>query len=103
MLAATARRFAEVVSMHNERQSKIRERAYQIWEREGRQDGRAEEHWSQAEQELAAGEDAAPPAINGGAALESAPKKKNGAVKAAAASKSSGQRKRRGAQAPSPA
>lgn len=31
---------------------KIRERAYEIWDRDGRQDGRAQEHWSQAEREL---------------------------------------------------
>jgi len=32
----------------------IRERAYQIWEREGRPDGRAYDHWVQAQVELAA-------------------------------------------------
>ena len=32
----------------------IRERAYHIWEREGRPDGRAYEHWVQAQIELAA-------------------------------------------------
>ena len=35
---------------------KIRERAFEIWDREGRQDGRADEHWSQAERELGAPE-----------------------------------------------
>lgn len=30
----------------------IRERAYHIWEHAGRPDGRAEEHWFQAAQEL---------------------------------------------------
>jgi hypothetical protein len=34
----------------------IQERAYQIWEREGRPDGRSVEHWLQAEAEIAAGE-----------------------------------------------
>lgn len=29
--------------------------AYHIWEREGRPDGRAEEHWSEAEREVAKG------------------------------------------------
>ena len=30
----------------------IERRAYQIWEEEGRPDGRAEEHWRQAEEDL---------------------------------------------------
>ena len=77
------------------RDEKVRERAYQIWEREGRQDGRAEEHWSQAEQELAepaesATSDIVVPAL---AAAESAT---NGSAKTARAPSP---RKRRGAQA----
>jgi hypothetical protein len=32
---------------------KVRERAYQIWEREGCPEGRENEHWHRAEQELA--------------------------------------------------
>jgi hypothetical protein len=32
---------------------RIRERAYQIWDRDGRPEGRAHEHWVQAEQEIA--------------------------------------------------
>jgi len=39
--------------MDQELEQKIRSRAYQIWEREGRS-GRAEDHWLQAERELAA-------------------------------------------------
>lgn len=35
-------------------QSKIRERAYQLWEQEGRQHGRDVEYWLQAERSLAA-------------------------------------------------
>jgi hypothetical protein len=31
----------------------IRERAYFLWEQEGRPEGRAEEHWHQARRELA--------------------------------------------------
>lgn len=31
----------------------VRARAYEIWEREGRPEGRHAEHWRQAEQELA--------------------------------------------------
>jgi hypothetical protein len=32
---------------------KVRARAYDIWEREGRPEGRHDEHWRQAQQELA--------------------------------------------------
>ncbi|SIQ83384.1 Protein of unknown function [Paracoccus thiocyanatus] len=35
-----------------EEQDKIRERAHQIWESEGRPSGREVEHWQQAEREL---------------------------------------------------
>ena len=35
---------------HEER---IRERAYEIWERTGRPDGKAVEHWLQAQTEIA--------------------------------------------------
>jgi Protein of unknown function (DUF2934) len=31
---------------------KIRQRAYEIWDREGRQEGRDEDYWLQAEREL---------------------------------------------------
>ncbi len=31
---------------------KVRERAYAIWEREGRPDGRDREHWTMAEKEV---------------------------------------------------
>ena len=32
---------------------RIRQRAYEIWEREGRPEGREQEHWEQAEREVA--------------------------------------------------
>jgi len=35
-------------------QQKIRERAYEIWNATGREDGRADEHWFSAERELLA-------------------------------------------------
>ena len=35
---------------------RIQERAYEIWEKAGRPEGRAEEHWRQAEAEIAAEE-----------------------------------------------
>jgi hypothetical protein len=37
--------------MDNEREAKIRKRAYEIWEREGRS-GDPEDHWVRAEREL---------------------------------------------------
>lgn len=37
-------------------ENRVRERAYEIWERNGRPDGKAEEHWRQAEAEIAAEE-----------------------------------------------
>ena len=38
--------------MHDEHH--IRQRAYEIWEQEGRPDGRQDEHWAQACQEIEA-------------------------------------------------
>lgn len=40
--------------LHGQDQERIRRRAYQIWEREGRPEGRHEQHWAQACQEIAA-------------------------------------------------
>lgn len=34
------------------REDRIRERAYEIWEREGRKDGDHERHWEEAEKEM---------------------------------------------------
>lgn len=34
------------------KEERIRRRAYEIWEREGRPDGEHERHWQQAEKEL---------------------------------------------------
>ncbi|APG93150.1 DUF2934 domain-containing protein [Sinorhizobium americanum] len=36
----------------NSREDRIRERAYEIWEREGRKHGDHERHWEEAEAEL---------------------------------------------------
>jgi hypothetical protein len=38
--------------MDGDREERQRERAYAIWEREGRPDGQAERHWAQADAEL---------------------------------------------------
>jgi Protein of unknown function (DUF2934) len=89
---------------------RIRDRAYQIWDRDGRQSGRDEEYWLQAEREVgvtAGSADHAPlgpnhqTAPSGGAdqiaASRPADKKSNGAAKGLAA-KAPAPRKRRGSQ-----
>jgi hypothetical protein len=43
-----------ILEKATELQKRIRERAYQIWEREGREHGRDQDHWQTAERELAA-------------------------------------------------
>ena len=42
--------------MGDDWQDRVRERAYAIWEREGRPEGGADRHWAQAEAELRAEE-----------------------------------------------
>ncbi|NYZ14949.1 DUF2934 domain-containing protein [Azospirillum sp. RWY-5-1] len=53
--------------MPDDRTDRIRQRAHEIWEREGRADGRDAEHWSRAEAEIAAEE------ANGGPSELAAP------------------------------
>ena len=77
-------------------EARIRERAYQIWEREGRPEGRDFDHWTRAVAEVSAeegGDKGAAPAkpaapkkkaVNGSKA---APKVAAGVIKAAAAKK----------------
>lgn len=38
--------------MDHDHQERIRQRAHEIWENEGRPEGRDADHWTQAEQEL---------------------------------------------------
>ncbi|MDB5592499.1 DUF2934 domain-containing protein, partial [Enterovirga sp.] len=38
--------------MESERERKIRQRAYEIWEESGREEGKADEHWAKAAAEL---------------------------------------------------
>ena len=45
--------------MRSDREERIRQRAYAIWQSEGHGNGREEEHWHRAEREIAA-EEAAP-------------------------------------------
>lgn len=42
--------------MTPDRETQIRARAYEIWESEGRPDGKEGEHWERAAREIAAGE-----------------------------------------------
>ena len=63
----------------DDRERKIRDRAYAIWEREGRPQGRESEHWRQAEREV----DDAPGAAAGEAGTAG---KGSGSARKAAAS-----------------
>ena len=42
-------------------EERIRRRAHEIWEREGRPEGRHEEHWARARREVEAEEGGSPP------------------------------------------
>ncbi|HET9067865.1 MAG TPA: DUF2934 domain-containing protein [Amaricoccus sp.] len=59
--------------MIQELETRIRERAHSIWEREGRPADRAEAHWSMARAEIAA---EAPPATSAEAPKAEAPAKR---------------------------
>ena len=47
--------------MSEQREQVIRERAYALWEQDGRPEGRSLAHWSQAETEIGAEQQAAAP------------------------------------------
>lgn len=68
----------ETVMEDQKEQDRIRRRAYEIWEREGSPDGRAEEFWEQAktslEEEDAQGTVVTPAVASEGAAVSSAAK-----------------------------
>jgi hypothetical protein len=53
--------------MQSTRDARIKERAYHIWDAEGRDDSRHEEHWRRAERELVEEERAAANATSGNA------------------------------------
>ena len=46
-------------------EERIRRRAHEIWEREGRPEGRHEEHWARARREVEAEEGGSPPGAAG--------------------------------------
>jgi hypothetical protein len=51
--------FEEVLHMEPSLEQRNRERAYEIWNESGREDGRADERWFSAERELIATQPAA--------------------------------------------
>lgn len=61
----------------SEDEERVRRRAYEIWEREGRPEGRHEEHWRRAVTEIASGKDgktsAATPVPGPGSGLRTPP------------------------------
>lgn len=63
--------------MASERDRKIRERAYELWEQGGRQDGSSEAHWHQAVTEFAGGSE------GGGTEVETRKARKSTAGKGA--------------------
>ncbi|WP_224014734.1 MULTISPECIES: DUF2934 domain-containing protein [Paraburkholderia] len=44
--------------MNDEREARIRQRAYQLWEDDGAPEGRSDEYWGRAEKQVAAEYDA---------------------------------------------
>lgn len=48
--------------MNTDRDEQLRQRAYRIWEAEGRPDGMEADHWARAERELAVEEEGVVPA-----------------------------------------
>jgi Protein of unknown function (DUF2934) len=42
--------------MTDEREDRIRQRAYELWQQEGTPDGKPDDHWYQAEREIDEGE-----------------------------------------------
>jgi hypothetical protein len=49
---ARERKLLREVTMPDDKEQALRERAYAIWEREGRPDGKDMDHWLRAETEL---------------------------------------------------
>src|SRR5204862_2414685 len=56
LLRAASVRGSEEPTMRSDREERIRQRAYAIWQSEGHGHGRHEDHWHRAEQEIAAEE-----------------------------------------------
>lgn len=71
--------------MTDEQPGKVEQRAYEIWEREGRPHGKALEHWQQAVAEIAREEKRAK--VKAGGTKNKEPKPKKAAGKSAATAK----------------
>jgi DUF2934 family protein len=84
-----------------DRDGRIRQRAYEIWEREGRPHGRDREHWRQAEAELAAELPAGVPRT-GRVGRQKAAAAEAGAVVGHAADGGAGERNEEGAMTHAP-
>jgi hypothetical protein len=50
-LRSSADPLQDAVDMHSDQQERVRARAYELWEQEGRPEGRDQTHWFEAEQE----------------------------------------------------
>jgi hypothetical protein len=80
--------------MADDRDQRIRERAYAIWERQGRPEGRHDEHWSQAAEEVdgeSGAEDRASPQPSDGASSSSKRPPAKGAPRKSAAEQGPGE------------
>jgi hypothetical protein len=86
--------------MQNDHSDRIRQRAQEIWEQEGRPEGRAEDHWARAEREL--GPSAAGSLAKAAGQPKAAGPKKaaNGATKPSAAKAAESNKRRGSATAP---
>ena len=62
--------------MAEDRDTQIRERAHELWEQAGRPEGKAVEHWLQAERELSGDDARDPEAEASGADADLPPKKR---------------------------
>ena len=67
--------------MSDDRQQRVKQRAYEIWESEGRPSGRHDDHWSRADRELGDQDQGRSSGAIGGAAKGNA---KRGATKSTA-------------------
>jgi len=72
----------------SDREARVRERAHQLWEQEGRPHGRDADHWDQAAREVDAEDNAAP-------AKKKAPRARKSAATPAAGAGSTPARKKR--------
>jgi Protein of unknown function (DUF2934) len=75
--------------MRSDREERIRQRAYALWQSEGHRDGRHEDHWHRAEREIAA-EEAGPDEAPRGTSRPRKAASENSAAATPARSRSAG-------------